>query len=252
MIGCLGMFHAMKRITDTFRKSVDTDLLQEVMHEFKKCFYSIDPSDLSNLYGALKDGSMSQSGHKYTDNEVQELEKSRFWNRRYGRFLRKVTHPSGYMQQLLSNFANKWKSVQDSKFRKLFTETTEKTIIDQFKNILYVSDPHNMYKEVKAGPNSKHGLSEWMSLRMESQLEKGHHLMAHYGNTGMGTQLADCLILRGITETNTKVRYKSKDKDPKMPSHLEDLPLFLDESELAYVNYQLLEAQFLGSAVGYG
>ena len=242
MIGCLGMFHAMKRITDTFRKSVDSDLLQEAMNEFKKCFYSIDATDLNNLYCVLKNGSLSQTGHKYTDDEVQELEKSRFWSRRYGRFLRKITHPSGYMQQLLSNFANKWKSVQDSRARKLFTEITEKTIKDQFKNILYVSDPHNMYKEVKPGPNSKHGLSEWMSLRMESQLEKGHHLMAHYGNTGMGTQLADCLILRGITETNTKVRYKSRDKDPSMPSHLEDIPLFLDESELAYVNRRLLEA----------
>jgi hypothetical protein len=117
--------------TDTFRKSVDTDLFQDgVLNEFQKCFSSIDPSHLSNLYGALKDGSMSQSGHKYTDNEVQDLEKSRFWNRWYGRFLRKVTHPSGCMQQLLSNFANKLKSVQDSKSRKLFTEITEKTIKD--------------------------------------------------------------------------------------------------------------------------
>jgi hypothetical protein len=242
MTGCLGMFHAMKRITDTFRKSVDGDVLQEAMNEFKRCFYSIDATDLSNLYGALKNGSMSQKGHRYTDDEVEQLEKSRFWSRRYGRFLKKVTHPSGCMQQMLCNFANKWKTVQDSKSRKLFTETTEKTIKEQCKNVVYVSDPHNMYKEVKAGPNSKHGLSEWMSLRMESQLEKGHHLMAHYGNTGMGTELADCLILRGVTETNTKVRFKSKIKDPMIPSHLEDLPLFLDESELAYVNCQLQEA----------
>ena len=59
---------------------------------------------------------------------------------------------------------------------------------------------------------------EWHSLRMESQLKKGHHLnhlMARYGNTGsMGTQLADSLILRGITtETNTKVRYKTLKKN---------------------------------------
>ena len=98
-----------------------------------------------------------------------------------------------------------------------------------------------MYKEVKPSQNSKHGLSEWISLRMESQLEKGHHLMAHYGNTGMGTQLADTLILRGVTETNTKVRFKSSSKDPRLPSHLEDLPLFLDESELHYINQRLRE-----------
>ncbi len=244
MTGCLGMFHAMKRITDTFRKTIDSDLLQEAMNDFKKCFYSIDPTDLSNVYSALKNGSMSQTGHKYSDCEVQELEKSRFWNKRYGRFLKKITHPSTCIQQLLSNFAANWKSVQDSKSRRLFTETTEKTIKEQFKNITYVCDPpgYKMYREVKAGSNSKHGMSEWHSLRMESQLEKGHHLMAHYGNTGMGTLLADSLIMRGVTETNTKVRFKSCKKHPAVPSHLEDIPLFLDESELAYINQKLQEA----------
>lgn len=252
MIGRLGLFHAMKRITDTFRKAVDPEFLQDAMNDLKRCFYSHDPDDLSKLYAALKNGSMSQQGYKYSDVEVQCLEKSRYWSQQYGKFLKKKIHQSPYIEQRLLGFISKWKPAMDEKSKKLFTDETEKTIRAQLKNVAHVSDPPtlNMYREVKAGPSSKHGLSEWHSLRMESQLEKGHHLMAHYGNTGMGTELADSLILRGITETNTKIRFKTMKKNPSVPSHLEDTPFYWDSSELAYINERMRQASlkpvFLG------
>ena len=252
MTGRLGLFHAMKRITDTFRKATDREFLQAGMNDLKKCFYSHDPDDLGNLYSVLKNGSMSQDGHKYSDAEIQCMEKSRAWGQRYGKYLRKNTHPSHYIEQKLRTFCTSWKAAKDEKSRKLFTDETENTIQRQLKHIVHVSDPPgvNMYREVQAGPRSKHGLSEWHSLRMESQLEKGHHLMAHYGNTGMGTQLADCLILRGITESNTKIRFKYFKKNAVVPSHLEDTPFYWDSSELAYINEKLKQASltpvFLG------
>ena len=204
VIGRLGLFHAMKRITDTFRKSVDGDLLQQAMFEFKKCFYSIDPIDTNNLYQSLKNGTMSPDGHHYNDSEIRELEQTSRWSRRYAKYLKKIIHPGTFIQQMLSNFVSKWKNVQDSKMRKVFTEDTANAINKQVKNLNYVCDPKGitLYREIKASPNSTHGLSQWLSLRMESQLEKSHHLLAHYGNSGMETTLADAIILRGITESN--------------------------------------------------
>jgi hypothetical protein len=38
MIGRLGLFHAIKRITDTFRKAIDHDFFQNGLNDLKKCF----------------------------------------------------------------------------------------------------------------------------------------------------------------------------------------------------------------------
>lgn len=244
IIGRLGLFHAMKRITDTFRKTVDTELLQKAMYDFKKCFYSVDPIDTNNLYQTLKNGTMSPDGHCYSDSEICDLEQTSRWSQRYAKFLKKTIHPGTYIQQMLSHFVSKWNDVQDTKTRKVFTEETVNSIQEQVKNLTYVCDPPGiaLYREVKAGPNSRHGLSQWVSLRMESQLEKSHHLLAHYGNSGMGTPLADALILRGITETNTRVRHNYRKTNEAFPSHFDHVPLFWDESELDSINQMLQDA----------
>lgn len=86
------------------------------------------------------------------------------------------------------------------KARKLFTESTEGTIKKQLRCDTYVPDPVQQivaHHEVKAGPNNRHSISKWYSLRMGFQLEKVHHLMAYYGNTGMGALLADDLFFVG-------------------------------------------------------
>ena len=106
---------------------------------------------------------------------------------------------------------------------------------------------YKYYDEVKAGPGSKTGLSKWMSCRLESILEKSHGRMAHYGNIGMREQLADALIMRGISEDNCKTRHhrsiklhgkqrKKKARDNAFPDFFRECPPFVDNSLLWHLN----------------
>ena len=122
---------------------------------------------------------------------------------------------------------------------------TEKAILEQCKKVHCASDPDDfeLYREIPATKNSKHGLSKWASLRAEPALEKYHEALAHFANTGTGTDLADVLNLEGTSEWNVKCRFKAATNDKKLagieievPVHFEDQPQYWDHSMLAYLN----------------
>jgi hypothetical protein len=78
-----------------------------------------------------------------------------------------------------------------------------------YKSAQYLADLlGNMYNKLEPKPFSKHGLSKWVAARGESSLEKFHHLLAHFGNMGMGRELADSLGLRGTCRYNLKIEWK--------------------------------------------
>jgi hypothetical protein len=75
---------------------------------------------------------------------------------------------------------------------------------------------------------------------MESALEKFHHLLAHFGNTGMNMELADGLLLRRTTEDNTRVQHSLCQPDPSVPAYLSHIPQFWDHSFLSSINRSLV------------
>mmetsp|Transcript_26816 Transcript_26816/g.39684 ORF Transcript_26816/g.39684 Transcript_26816/m.39684 type:complete len:94 (-) Transcript_26816:24-305(-) len=64
------------------------------------------------------------------------------------------------------------------------------------------------YQEVPPGPRSANKLLKCISKRPESELEKWHHAIGHYANTGTNASLADVLTLGGISDGNVKKRWK--------------------------------------------
>ena len=106
----------------------------------------------------------------------------------------------------------------------LFTSETKSAVENCKRNAQYLQDNRpieEMYREVKAGPKSKHGLSVWLSFRGESKLEYWHDNFAHFGNSGMNRELCDSLNLCGTAKYNLAIRHKIKvqqsDFDDKVP-----------------------------------
>ena len=91
-------------------------------------------------------------------------------------------------------------------------------------------------------PNAEHQLKEHLSRRGESSLESFHLMLAHFGNCGMRTSLADNLNLTGTARHNIAMRHKLKltsltpGSRKKMPAGFECLVSCFNHSELAHVN----------------
>jgi hypothetical protein len=78
-----------------------------------------------------------------------------------------------------------------------------------YESAQYLADLFgNMYNKLEPKPFSKHGLSKWVVVREEWLLEKFHHLLANFGNTGMRRELADRLGFRGTCRYNLKLGWK--------------------------------------------
>jgi hypothetical protein len=99
-----------------------------------------------------------------------------------------------------------------------------------------------MYDAIPPNPNCAHQLTEYKSLRGESNLESFHFALAHYGNCGMRHSLADNLNLAGTARHNLTIRHKRRlrsvprDQRAKIPAGWEKVVPFWNHSELAYVN----------------
>jgi hypothetical protein len=95
--------------------------------------------------------------------------------------------------------------IEDGKW--LCNKATEPAILNQMKHTQDIQFPDGMemYQEIKPGPQSKHGLSKWISSNPEPALESWHGHFANFGNAGMAAGLSDCLHLKGRAEGNVKI-----------------------------------------------
>jgi hypothetical protein len=100
-----------------------------------------------------------------------------------------------------------------------------------------------MYDEIPPHPNSKHGLTEYLSKRGESKLESFHDRLTHFANSGMRNSLADNLCLAGTARWNLNIRHKrglislAVNQRKAIPAAWEKTVAFYNHSELWYVNW---------------
>ena len=244
LMGRLGLFHAIQRVTKTWQK-VDMTLYWEAKDNLCMCFYRYNESDLALLHHALRTGTSSPDGNPLTFEAIGAIRRSKRWKQQYDQYLRKEIHEAAVIATKLAQFQEAFESRADDDGKELFTRNTTEAIADLLPVLNYLQDPHpeelSIYREVKAKEGSAHNLSVWESRRLESHLEQFHKLLAHYGNTSMNKELADALSMRGTCENNVLVRHNNKLRTQEMessglPAYLRDIPPFLDHSHLCYIN----------------
>jgi len=127
----------------------------------------------------------------------------------------------------------------------LFTAETKKAIRLAKENAKYLQDPlplNQMHTVIPPNPNAAHQLNEHMFHRGESSLESFHLMLAHFGNCGMRTSLADNLNLTGTARHNLAARHKQRltsltqGSRKKIPDSFESIVSFFNHSELAHIN----------------
>ena len=100
--GRLGLFHFMTRIVKTLRDNhID---YRKAIWELKRALYCYEALGYERLMTALKEGLMAKDGHKYTDEEITELQHSSKFKERYDKWLRKIIYKP---PQLVKNL-EKW------------------------------------------------------------------------------------------------------------------------------------------------
>ena len=254
--GRLGLFHFIRRITKTMRPShIDYG---DAMRDLLDCLYEYDDGDFGRLVTALKNGEMSATGEKYSDKGIAEMRQTKTFRQRYGKYLRKKIRGKQAITTKLEEWKTKYKvraSEGSSPARgrldprtqqSLFTAETHQAIENCKNKAEFLSDPlptKKMYLEIKAHPNSKHGLSEFVSYRGESKLESWHDNLAHFGNGGMNEALSDVLNLCGTARYNKKIRQNvrlanlnSQQRNKNMPAAWEGVVSHWNHCELAFIN----------------
>jgi len=132
----------------------------------------------------------------------------------------------------------------------LFSSDTREAVLNCKEKASYIQDPlslDQMYRTMPPNPNSTHGLNECLSRRGESSLESFHLALAHFGNCGMRTSLADNLNLTGTARHNLAIRHKLRlsEANPsqrsKIPAAFEGKLAFFNHTELRYINQLALD-----------
>lgn len=265
--GRLGLFHYQKRIISTLRKKhVDyfdavTDLLAAL--------YAYCPEDYEKLLSVLKDGSLSRTGKKYSSREITDMKSSRVFRDRYSKYLRKQMHRHETIVQMLDDWFCRYKVTSSDpenhpaggrldpiRMQSLFTADTKSAVENCKEKACYLSDPlplKEMYNEILPNPNSRHQLTEYLSLRGESKLEAFHDRFAHFANCGMRDSLADSLNLAGTARYNLAIRHKrmlvktvdqaddgnslaNPEQRRNIPAGWEKVVPFYNHSELWHIN----------------
>ena len=219
--GRLGLFHHQKRIVSTLKKK-HIDHLDAVAGLLSAlCCY--EPNDCDRLLQKLKDGSLSSKGKQYTASEIQDMKSTRTFRERYAKYLRKQLRPPEVIRQNLDVWFNRWKVTASSPDRPalgrldpihqcpLFTSETREAVENCKLKAEFVPDTlplEQMHDVILPNPNSKHQLTECLSLRGESKLEAFHDRAGNFANTGMRNSLADNLNLMGTARFNLAIRHK--------------------------------------------
>jgi len=90
--GRLGLFHFIQRIMKTLRKK-HVDYF-EAINALLDAVYYYNQEDYEALLRALKNGTMSSSSTKYTDDDISEMKATKTFRQRYNKYLRKeIRHP---------------------------------------------------------------------------------------------------------------------------------------------------------------
>ena len=208
-------------------------------------FLQCEPKDINGLLAALKEGLFDAKGEKLDDKKIEALRHSKKWKQRYATYLRKIILPEEIIIHGLSVLFEHFKDKRDDEGRYLFNLKTEGVIEEQKKKVRYAADPPNfkIYRKIPPPKKSIHRLPTFISLRPESGLEKAHHSMGHFANTGMRPLLADSLTFGGIADGNVKKRWILEKYQRQLagyesdtPLHFSDDPLYLDHSELIFLN----------------
>jgi len=254
--GRLGLFHFEKHILGTLRKKhVD---FHDAVGDLLKALYECEAKDYENVLSALKDGTLSPTGKKYTTEEISDLQLTKCFRVRYGKYLRKKLREPNTMIQRLDDWFCKYKvtsSDPDTRPARgrldpyhnipLFRRETKEAINNCKEKAKCLSDPmdiEQMYDKIPPNPNSRHQLTEYLSKRGESKLEAFHDRLAHFANSGMRDSLADNLHLAGTARYNLAIRHKrillTLEKGPRSitPAGWEKVVPFWNHAELGYVN----------------
>jgi len=221
---------------------------------FLNCIYHYNVEDHENLLKALKEGTLST---KHTDEDIRDLRGTKAFRQRYDKYLRKEIRPPTIMCGMLDDWFDRFKCTASEGSRPgrgrrdprtgetLFTSDTKEAIRLAKVNAKHLQDPlpiQQMYYVIEPNPNAPHQLKECMSRRGESSLESFHLMLAHFGNTGMRTTLADNLNLTGTARHNIAIRHRlrlttlTQGSRKKIPAAYEGLVSFFNHSELAYIN----------------
>ena len=133
----------------------------------------------------------------------------------------------------------------------LFSSETKEAVNECKKKAACLLDPlplEQMYDVTPPSPTSTHQLNEHLSRRGESCLESFHLMLAHFGNCGMRTSLADNLNLCGTARYNLSIRHKrhlltlQNTHRQKIPAAYESMVPFFNHTELHYINRMAIAA----------
>ena len=220
--GRLGLFHFIQRITRTLRKK-HVDYYSSI-RGLLDSLYFYNQEDYDKLLKALKDGSLSGSGIKFTDDKISEMQASKIFSQRYDKHLKKEIRPPNVMVAMLEDWFARYKCTSSSHETRpalgrldpvtkqtLFTLETKDAWMNCKDKAEHLQDPlplEEMYFVIPPNPNSTNGLNEYLSRRGESSLESFHLLLAHFANCGMRSSLADNLNLTGTARYNLGIRNK--------------------------------------------
>ena len=258
--GRLGLFHYTQRMTKTLKKKhVDHCV---AITRLTNCIYHYNVHDYENLLKALREGTLSA---KCTDSEINDLKNTRVFKQRYDKYLRKEIRPPHVMCAMLDDWFDAFKCTSSgsdpsrpARGRKdpvsgdtLFSADTKDAVTECKKKASYLQDPlplKDMYDTIPPSPNSTHQLNECLSRRGESCLESFHLMLAHFGNCGMRTSMADNLNLTGTAQYNLSIRHKrylltlQNRQRKKTPAAFESIVPFFNHTELQCVNQLVAHA----------
>ena len=239
----LGMFHCMHRVVDTLDPL--SLVYWEVLVDLKDCFYRYAEADFRNLRECLLQGKFGREGVRMSDEEINNLRRSKRWKQRYDTYLRKEPRDEAVTCNMLSAWVQKYKNTQDEAGRPVFGRTTEKAANEQKNKVKYAVDPPDVpvYQRIPPPRKAQHDLPTWQSMRPELLLEKAHEAMAHFGNTAMRPEIADTLLLAGVANMNVKNWWtylvnqrRLEGREPDTPLHFAFQPPFWDHSFCSTVN----------------
>ena len=182
--GRLGLFHFEKRILSTLRKGHIDHM--DAVTDLLAALYSYNNDDYEKLLAALQNGTLSQTGKKYSLQEITELKQTKLFRDRYAKYLRKRLNGHLTMIERLDDWFCKYKVTSSDGTRpargrldpikgvSLFTSDTKRAVENCKEKAQFLSDPYpfcDMYDAITPNPKCPHQLVEYLSKQGESKLE---------------------------------------------------------------------------------
>ena len=214
--------------------------MRDALSSLQACLYCYEATDLENVKQCLRDGTLGRSPDGKICKDINKKAQT------YREHVCVWTYSKKTINDKLSVWMTTYRDEYDDCGKRLFTDFTVKTVIEQMSKTEYIVDclsKDELYLEVKASAQSKTGLSTYIGARgSESKLEKGHHAIAHFANGGMRHTLADYLGLGGIALYNRRIRYRLKlaklkpEERAKVPVGFQTSPHYTDHLRLSHNN----------------